>query len=247
MSQPGDVVPAVPPASGPAGDTAPSVPWRWWDALLVLALVYLSGAFVVPLLESLGAYFNVTLIVVAGLLTIALTLTVARRRYGVEAAKLLWGHRRPSAMDVLVGVGAAIVGQLGVWIMVFLLTMGGQAPAVQEDLRQAAANPATLPFMALGAVLLIPVAEELLYRGMLFQGLRTRYGRWPAIGLSGFFFGLLHAQWGDLGATMLLLAAFYPLGMWLAWVFDRRGSLLATIVCHAVYNGGNLALFLSGR
>ena len=246
MTDPADAPPAVPPA-GPAADAAPPVPWRWWDALLVLGLVYLSGAFVVPLLDGLGDFFNVALIIVAGLFTILLTIGVAHRRYGAQAAKLLWGHRRPSAMDVVVGVGAAVVGQLGVWLMVYLLTLGGEPPAVQEELRQAAANPATLPFMALGAVLLVPIAEELLYRGMLFQGLRTRYGRWPAIGISGFFFGLLHAQWGDLGATMLLLAAFYPLGMWLAWVFDRRGSLLTTIVCHATYNGANLAIFLYWR
>ncbi|HWH31068.1 MAG TPA: CPBP family intramembrane glutamic endopeptidase [Egibacteraceae bacterium] len=239
--------PAAPstPAT-PGAEPPPAVPWRWTDALLVLALVFLSGVVVLPLVESLGAYGNVALVIVSAILTAGLTIGVARKRYG-DAARLLWGHRRPTALDALVGVAAAVAGYVGVTLIVVLLTAGGRAPEVQESLRQAAADPRTLPIMALGAVILVPIAEELLYRGMLFQGLRDRYGRWPAIGLSGFVFGLLHVQWGDLGGTLLLLAAFYPFGMWLAWLFDRRGSLVAPLVCHMLYNGGNLALFLSGR
>ena len=234
------------PAQAPA-ENVPQVPWRWVDAVLVVVLVFLSGIVVLPLVSGLGDYANVSLVIVSGVVTAALTVFVARKRHGAEAAKLLWGHRRPTAADVLVGIGAAVAGQIGVSLIVYLLTLDGGAPTVQEELRQAAANPNTLPFMLLGAVVLVPIAEELLYRGMLFQGLRARHGRWPAIGISGFFFGLLHVQWGDLGGTMLLLAAFYPLGMWLAWLFDRRGTLVVPIVCHIVYNGGNLALFLSGR
>lgn len=239
--------PQVPAADAPRADPWPRVPWRATDAVLVMVLVMLSGIVVLPLAESLGQFGGVALVVVSAILTIVFTYAVVRRRYGAGTEKLLWGHRRPTGADVLVGLGAAVAGQLGVSLIVLTLTMGGRAPEVQEGLRQAASNPATLPFMALGAVLLIPVAEELVYRGMLFQALRGRYGRWPAIGISGFIFGLLHVQWGDLAGTLLLLAAFYPFGMWLAWVFDRRGSLVSSIVCHALYNGGNLALFLAGR
>ena len=243
MSEPGTESAAAPAPES----SAPPVPWKGVDALLVILLMFLSGIVLYPLSEQFGVYAGVVLVIFSAVATIVLTLWLVRARYGVASLPLLWGHRRAPAMDALLGVGAAVVGQIGVSMIVGLLTLNGRAPAVQEELRQAAANPATLPLMALGAVLLIPIAEELLYRGLLFQGLRTRYGRWPAIGLSGFFFGLLHVQWGDLGGTLLLLAAFYPLGMWLAWVFDRRGSLITPIVCHVVYNGGNLALFLSTR
>lgn len=235
------------PTTDALRDVPPHVPWSWTDALLVLGLVFLSGFVVYPLAQATGAFMSPVLIVVSAVLTGALTVGLTRRRHGVEAARLLWGRRRGTAKDVLVGLLAAVVGQVAVSLIVYLLTLGGEPPTVQEDLRRAAANPATLPLMALGAVLLVPVAEELLYRGLLFQGLRTRLGRWPAIGLSGFFFGLLHVQWNSLSGTLLLLAAFYPFGMWLAWLFDRRGTLITSVVCHVAYNGFNLALFLSGR
>lgn len=226
---------------------APPVPWRWTDALLVLLLSVLGAALLQPLVSvlRLGVYGEALMLLLIAALTGVLTWTVARRRYG-DQVRLLLGHRRPTGRDVVIGLGAAVVGTLGVSAIVYLLTLGGRPPDVQQQLRDAASNPATLPLMALAAVVVVPIAEELLYRGMLFQALRTRLGRWPAIGLSGLVFGLLHAQ-GTLEGTLLLLAAFYPFGMWLAWLFDRRGTLAASIVCHMAYNGANLALFLSGR
>jgi membrane protease YdiL (CAAX protease family) len=226
---------------------APPVPFRWTDALLVLLLAVLGAAVLQPLVGALrlGAYGQGLLLLLIAALTGVLTWVVARRRYG-DQVRLLLGHRRATGRDVLVGLGAAVVGVVGVIALVQLLTLGGRPPDVQQELRDAASNPATLPLMALAAVVVVPIAEELLYRGMLFQALRMRLGRWPAIGLSGLVFGLLHAQ-GTLEGTLLLLAAFYPFGMWLAWLFDRRGTLVTSIVCHMAYNGANLALFLSGR
>lgn len=247
MTQAPGQEPAGPPAAPEARPAVPPVPWRWLDALLVLLLTMAGGFVLVPLLAALrlGVYGGPLLLLFGAVLTSVLTWVVARRRYG-DRAWLLLGHRRPTGRDVLVGLGAAAVGVAGVTAIVALLTLGGRPPDVQTELRTAAANPATLPIVALGAVVLVPIAEELLYRGMLFQGLRTQIGRWPAIGLSGLVFGLLHVQ-GSLAGTLLLLAAFYPFGMWLAWLFDRRGTLVTPLVCHMAYNAVNLAVYLSGR
>jgi len=236
------------PAPESATPDVPAVPWRWTDALLVLVLVFLSGIVVLPVLTALrlGVFFTPTLTVVGAILMGSLSILVVRARHP-QHWRLLFGSRAPRWADVGVGVGAALVGLVGVTLIVVLLTLGGQPPQVQAELRDAMDNRSTLPLIALATILVVPIAEELLYRGVLFQALRTRLGRWPAMGLSGFIFGLLHVQWDSVAGTLLLLAAFYPFGMWLAWLLERRRTLLVPIVCHATYNGLNLLLFLNGK
>jgi membrane protease YdiL (CAAX protease family) len=241
-----DAAPA-PPAD--QHDAPPvETPFRWTDALIALLLTWLGALPLLAVLDALPVrdIADALLLLFGGLLTGVASLVVARWRHGA-AGRLIWGWRRPNLADVGIGVAAALLAFLAVGVIVWLLTLGGEAPEVQTGIREAAANRAALPFLAIAAVVVVPIAEELLYRGLLFQGLRTRLGRWPAIGMSGFVFGLLHVQWGNLEGTLLLLAAFYPLGMWLAWLFDRRGTLVVPIVAHMAYNGINLGLLLAGR
>jgi uncharacterized protein len=90
-------------------------------------------------------------------------------------------------------------------------------------------------YMASAAVLLIPVAEELLFRGVLYPSLKRPFGRRSALWISAVLFGAAHFN----------LMTFLPLtllGLVLAWLYDRTGNLLAPIVAHSVFNLANLFL-----
>jgi membrane protease YdiL (CAAX protease family) len=82
----------------------------------------------------------------------------------------------------------------------------------------------------LGSVLLAPVFEELIFRGLLYGSLRASLS-WPlaAIG-SALVFGLAHG-YGPTGFLSVLLS-----GLLWAWVYERTGSLLPCIVAHVVNN-----------
>lgn len=86
-------------------------------------------------------------------------------------------------------------------------------------------------------VLLAPVAEELLFRGILY----------PAIKRAGF---QRLALWGSsllFAAVHLNLAAFLPLlvlAVVLTLLYEHTGNLLAPIVAHALFNGLNFAELL---
>jgi len=80
------------------------------------------------------------------------------------------------------------------------------------------------------ACLLVPITEELLFRGLLYTAFRRRLGPAPAILLAGGLFGALHGP--PLG-TMLDLAL---LGITLCALYEHTGSLLPCIAVHAVHN-----------
>jgi uncharacterized protein len=91
------------------------------------------------------------------------------------------------------------------------------------------------------AVLLIaglaPISEELFFRGFVFSGLRSRMSVWPAAIISGLVFGSVHAFTGI--TTVIPLAV---LGVALAWLYDKTGSLWPPVIAHALNNGLALAI-----
>ncbi len=92
---------------------------------------------------------------------------------------------------------------------------------------------------ALGTVLFVPVAEELLFRGVLFGGL---YHRSPiaAYAVSCIIFSLIHVvgyltqyPWDTL---LLCFLQYIPAGLCLGWAYARCGSIFAPIIMHTAIN-----------
>ena len=96
-----------------------------------------------------------------------------------------------------------------------------------------------MPIMFIGTAILVPVAEELLHRGLVFGSL---YGRNPYIAyiFSAILFSAIHI----LGYVMVyplphLLLAFLqylPAGLVLAWAYRKSGSIFSSILIHAAVN-----------
>jgi membrane protease YdiL (CAAX protease family) len=77
-----------------------------------------------------------------------------------------------------------------------------------------------------------PIAEECLFRGLMFGTLRrTSLGIGGAAAVSAILWALLHANYSIYGVTAITL-----IGIYLALVRERTGSLLTPIVCHGAYN-----------
>lgn len=88
-------------------------------------------------------------------------------------------------------------------------------------------------------VVLAPVLEELLCRGILLESLRARYGVVTALWASSLFFAAIH-----LHITLALNALV--LGMILGFIYLRTDSLYATILLHGFHNALALTLMLFG-
>jgi membrane protease YdiL (CAAX protease family) len=79
------------------------------------------------------------------------------------------------------------------------------------------------------AVILIPLGEELLFRGLFLRGFYYRYGATPALALSAALFALVHLNpWGVVG--------IFIAGWVLGWLVLRSGSLWPAVMLHGAYN-----------
>ena len=87
----------------------------------------------------------------------------------------------------------------------------------------------------LRVVILAPIVEELIFRGIIFSGFQRIYPASWAIFFSALLFALFHLNPWQLGPTFLL-------GLLLGFIRLRTGSLLAAMFTHALHNG---MIFLS--
>lgn len=84
-------------------------------------------------------------------------------------------------------------------------------------------------FELLGSCLLIPIAEELLYRGVVYKRLRLLAGAVPAVFLSALIFGIMHVN-----LVQFLYAGI--LGLLLAFLLEKTGFLYAPVLAHIAAN-----------
>ena len=91
--------------------------------------------------------------------------------------------------------------------------------------------------IAAGAAFLVPVAEELFFRGFIFGFFRSRIGVAAAVLVASATFAMFH------GSLDVFLPIFL-VGVVLNVIFVRTGSLAYPIFFHMLFNGGTLVLLL---
>lgn len=155
-----------------------------------------------------------------------------------------------AAADVVRGVGAAVLVTLPVTMG--LLIIGGIV-----GLLLCTEAPQVLPlsetfsdglFVVLAAAILIPIGEEVFFRGFAQTAWTRDLGPRTALIATTVFFALVHivnidavAFRDGLAQAVLTLVVIGPVGLMLGWLFQRYG-LIAAISGHITYNSLLLAL-----
>lgn len=100
----------------------------------------------------------------------------------------------------------------------------------------AGAWPLLLTFISL--VILPPLVEEIMARGFLYSGLKSRLPRIWAVIITSIIFAVAHLQF-DSGAPLLWSAAIdtFILSLVLIYVREKTNSLWASIGLHMIKNG----------
>jgi membrane protease YdiL (CAAX protease family) len=84
-------------------------------------------------------------------------------------------------------------------------------------------------------VVVAPITEELLFRGVILRGLAIRYRFWLAALASAALFALAHLNpWQFMTALCL--------GVVFAWYVRETASIVPALIGHAVHNGSSLAV-----
>lgn len=176
--------------------------------------------------------------------------------YGATAGLVAWflghGGRRPRAADAGLGPGRPArwlaLGLMGYWMALPLVLLAhlatyrllGRPPFSNNPVLEmlASASPGELLALGLVVVLLGPLVEEVIFRGLVYAGLRQRMGGVPAAILSGLLFAGIH---GDPQGILILAT----LGCLFAFLYERTGSVWPAAAAHGLWNGSVTALLVA--
>lgn len=102
-------------------------------------------------------------------------------------------------------------------------------------------NPLALLLFSITAMVLAPLFEETLFRGVLLPVLGQRYGGLWGVVISALVFGIAHLSLGE-------LPALFVLGLGLGWLRLQSGRLGPSVLMHGLWNGLTFAnlLLLAG-
>lgn len=109
------------------------------------------------------------------------------------------------------------------------------APQQLVTLFQSGGDWAAMFLLMLMAVIVAPVVEELIFRGCIYRFLKSQINRFSAQLVSGTVFAVLHAN----------VLSFVPLvvvGIVLARVYEKTGSMAVAIWFHAFFNAFSLLM-----
>ncbi len=106
-------------------------------------------------------------------------------------------------------------------------------PVVDVFSKRGAADLKVVLTLSVG--LSAPFFEEIFFRGFLYRALRTKMASWLVIGLSSVLFAAVHPEFYVAGRV-------FPLGVLLAYLMEKTGSVIPCIVVHFLTNGMTLLL-----
>lgn len=208
-------------------------PWRPLDALYLL-LWWIGGALAAgPLIgEELSVFDLFGVVATFQAIGVFVGLGVLARSREPWRKALRADFAPEDIRGLLEGVGLQI--GLSIALALVIQMFGGELPTqeVVDEARLAAGGlDQIVVFVSL--VLLAPVSEELVFRGVLLRGLQARYGVWPAIVGSAAAFALVHLLDPNL---LLAMPLFFALGLVLGYAAVRTGRLGRAITLHAGFN-----------
>lgn len=207
-----------------------------WPNVLGVGILYL-GVFVGILLSGffLGTIINPKnteqVLWVNGILEILLIGVPAgiMALYYQGSMKQVVKANKTSGNNIWLTIGLAITGYIVtvfvslVWYIV-LKQLGEPTP---QDIPRVSTGSDYL--VAIICICLIPaVCEELMFRGMIFSGLR-RLGAVRAIVLTGILFGIYHV-------TLLTIPSIILLGIAITWVVYQTNSIFCGMLFHFIHN-----------
>lgn len=219
-------------------------PWTFLDLVKVI-LASLGAMFVVVVVASavgvdesdlaFGGMFVISFYVVLAFFA----WFFAIRRRGVDLSEAGFGPPGPRFVPRV--IGWYVVGLIGQGIA-FAISgpFLGEGPGTEEQL----GLPETkLPFVVaaiavVSAVVVAPVVEEFLFRGLLYRYLRARMPVSLAMVLTSAPFAAAHV-------FLPLIPALFVFGLLLNYVAERYDSLYPSIGIHMLQNGLAVAIVLS--
>jgi len=183
------------------------------------------GHFEMLAAERMAAYFAAFQVSI-----VALTLVAARLVPVLGLRTLALTYPRGGLAAIAVAVVGLLAGSAAIGSLIYHWDRESFMHDLRPFAQMARSDSWWMLLAAAGAG--APLAEEMLFRGLLFGGLRASpLGFLGAAGISAGFWTALHASY-----SMYALGLLFVIGVYFAWLRERTHSLWPSIVAHAVYN-----------
>ncbi len=195
-------------------------PISGWTLLLFVAVLLLVGLWAVWFLRSHphGLIGILALFYAGGLLAVVL-------------AVLPMGRDAPPALALRkAGWRYAVFGALGTLVLSVTVSWIGPEPEGMKQVMELAQDRGKLLPSLFAFAVMAPVVEELIFRGLLYGWIESRWGSKVALVVSSLAFAAAHFE----PAHILLVL---PLGFLFGWLRRRTNSLMPSMVSHIVNNG----------
>jgi membrane protease YdiL (CAAX protease family) len=172
--------------------------------------------------------------IVRDLAVAAFVIYRVRRRFArpLETLGLTLKDFRKNVLRGLVGYTAAVPWLVVLFVLVSVLIQvfsyePSPQPVVEMYLRQSRRN--TLLFFTFFVALAGPFLEEIFFRGFAYTTLRARFGVRSAMVATAAIFAVLHLS------PVAFLPIFF-LGLFLAYLYEKTGSLVPSMTAHGIHN-----------
>jgi membrane protease YdiL (CAAX protease family) len=160
-----------------------------------------------------------------------LTFVAARLFHGNRAALMALARPHGGIGWVVKSIAVLLVLAASYTSAVFAVDSGALLGDVQ--LFSDMLHTRTWWIVLLAAGIGAPIAEETLFRGLMYGVLRASpIGGIGAALVTTTLWASVHAQYSVYG-----LGAIFLIGLYLAWVREKTGSLMTPMLCHGIYNG----------
>lgn len=223
-------------------DRVGAKPWGRGEVVVAVSLLVIGQLLLQVILNfahtdgeetwALALFGNLALNLV---LLAALALYLRRRGITLREA---FGFTASAPLTGLIGYLAVlppVVVAMGITQLCYQALRIELTPQPVADLFLTTESPDILILVAGLAIVVAPVFEEVFFRGFLYPVLKAKWGMPVALATVSLVFAAIHLH---LPST----APLFLLGLALGLVYERSGSLLASITLHSLFNTANILM-----
>lgn len=124
---------------------------------------------------------------------------------------------------------------LSQWFFQYFGAQLEQQKPVEMLLNALEKEPIKFWALAFGAILMAPIAEELLFRSYIYRFLKSKYTTLAATLISALLFAAMHAN-------LASLIPLFVLGVLFTRSYENTGSIVTPMVYHALFNAHSILL-----
>ena len=207
-------------------------------ASLVITMLYADSASLTGmslaeadavLLELMFAHQTEILLLSYAVILLVLWFMAKRRKLNIFTFTGLQGSAKPAVLVLALAAGLAAA----FWASIAVNRIPWPEALLEEYLTQSGALETALPLVDFLTVVLVgPLVEEMIFRGVIYDALCTFLPAGFAVVFQGMLFGSVHGS-----MIWILYAAL--MGCLLGYVRKRTGSLRPCLLMHMAFNGAS--------